>query len=230
VKRRLLRLNSERRRAFTLIELLVVIGIIAALLVAVVPAVNTLSKSSGRKATASLLLGVIEQARAQAIKDGRATYVVFAAQPVGSVTGVTDQKIIDRYFYHSAAIFEDDPDPTQPKVQLTPWKLFPAGISLRTEISFAAPPPPPVPINNANWSSGSFAFTPAGSQLQSFPYMEFDQTGMLVAPTPVDPAQPMRLRFFEGLVTGTFEKPTTQANKDEAISIADTTGRATYVP
>jgi prepilin-type N-terminal cleavage/methylation domain-containing protein len=71
VKSRLPDANPEWPRAFTLIELLVVIAIIAILLVAVVPAVNTLSKSSGRKATASLLLGTIEQARAQALKDGR---------------------------------------------------------------------------------------------------------------------------------------------------------------
>ncbi len=204
-------------------------AIITILLVAIVPAVNTLSKSSGRKATGSLLLGAIEQARAQAIKDGRATYVVFAAQPVGSTTGVADQKIIDRYFYHSVALFEDDADPTKAKVQLTPWKVFPTGISLRTEISFPAPTPPATSTNNASWTSASFAFSPAGSVPQAFPNMKFDETGALVSPTPVNPGS-MRLRFFEGLVNGTSEKPTTKANKDEIITIAPVTGRATYTP
>ena len=93
MKTQLPSVNSEARHAFTLLELLVVIAIVSILLVAIVPAINTISKSTGRKATVSLLLGVIEQARAQAIKDGRATYVVFAAQPVGSTTGVTDQNL-----------------------------------------------------------------------------------------------------------------------------------------
>ena len=69
--------HSAFLAAFTLLELLVVVGIISVLLVAVIPAVNSLSKSSGRKGAISNLLGAIEQARAQAIKDGRRTYVVF---------------------------------------------------------------------------------------------------------------------------------------------------------
>jgi hypothetical protein len=155
--------------------------------------------------------------------------VVFAAQPTDSTTDVSDQKIIDRYFYHSVAIFMEDADPTKPRLQLTAWKVFPTGISLRTEISFSAPAPPASSTNNASWTSDSFAFSPAGSQLRKFPYMKFDETGALVSPTPVNPGS-MLLRFFEGTVTGTFEKPTTKANKDEVINIAATTGRATYVP
>src|ERR1700693_2696656 len=69
--------NSSAHRGFTLLELLVVIGIISILLVAIVPAVNSLSKSSGRKAAVNNLLGAIEQARVQAIKDGQAAYLVF---------------------------------------------------------------------------------------------------------------------------------------------------------
>src|SRR4051812_15826426 len=69
---------------FTLLELLVVISIIAILLVAIAPAVNSLAKSSGRKATASLLLSAIEQARTQAIKDARPTYVAFPGVPADS--------------------------------------------------------------------------------------------------------------------------------------------------
>jgi prepilin-type N-terminal cleavage/methylation domain-containing protein len=220
---------QRRPNSFTLLELLVVIAIVSILLVAIVPAVNSLLKSGGRKATASLLLSGIEQARAQAIKDNRVTYIAFAAQPTDSTTAISDQKIIERYFYHSFAIFEDDPDPTKPKVQVTPWKIFPTGISLRTEISFSAPPAGSTSTCNAAWTSGSFAFTPAGASPQMFPYMKFDESGALISPTAVSPG-PMFLRFFEGYVNGTYEKPTTAKNKDEIISIAAVTGRATYVP
>jgi competence protein ComGC len=52
--------------AFTLLELLVVISL---LLVAVIPAVNSLSKSSGRKGAISNLTTVIEQARSLALSE-----------------------------------------------------------------------------------------------------------------------------------------------------------------
>src|SRR5690349_3780981 len=74
------------RNAFTLLEMLVVMGIIVLLLVALIPAVGPLSKSSGRKGAVNTVLGTIEQARAQAIKSGRPTYVVFPAQLPGSPT------------------------------------------------------------------------------------------------------------------------------------------------
>src|SRR3954471_1523199 len=78
--------------AFTLLELLVVIGILTILLVAIVPAVNSLSKSSGRKAAVSNLLGVLEQARALAVKDSHATYIVFPDQLPGSPTSEAKQR------------------------------------------------------------------------------------------------------------------------------------------
>ena len=67
-----------RQGAFTLVEMLVVIVIISILLVAVIPAVNSLSKSSGGKAAVSNFMNVVEQARTLAITSGNATYVVFA--------------------------------------------------------------------------------------------------------------------------------------------------------
>jgi len=85
--------TSHKSLSFTLIELLVVMGIISILLVAVIPVVNSLSKSSGRKTAVSNLLGAIEQAHSQAIKDGQATYVVFPTFTSGS------QATLDRYHY-----------------------------------------------------------------------------------------------------------------------------------
>src|SRR4051794_2310828 len=67
-------------RAFTLIELLVAMGIVSLLLVAVVPAVTSLSKAHGGKAAISNVMGLFEQARSLAVSSGNATYVVFADQ------------------------------------------------------------------------------------------------------------------------------------------------------
>src|SRR2546428_6902985 len=117
--------QRERSRAFTLLELLVVTGIIVLLLAALVPAVTSLSKSSGRKAAISNLLGGIEQARAQAIKSGQAAYVVFPTFTSGA------QSTLDRYNYRSYAVFEDDAANPGNVKQLTAWKSFPIGVALR---------------------------------------------------------------------------------------------------
>src|SRR2546421_515648 len=98
--------SRRDRRAFSLLELMAVIAILILVAAFISPAISSLSKSGGRKAVVGDLLGGIERARTQAIKDGRNTYVVFAAQPVGSASAITDKTILDRYFYHSFAIFQ----------------------------------------------------------------------------------------------------------------------------
>ena len=220
-------MKRSRSNGFTLLELLLVIGILTLLLGALIPAVTSLSKSSGRKAGVKLLVGILEQARATAIKDGRSTYVAFAAQPTSGTTSLTDQTLIDRYFYHAFAVFEDDPAGTA-KVQITSWKILPVGISLRTEISFDN-------ASNGAWGTTDFVFTPApsGSQTQQFPFIKFNANGEVVAP----PARAgststsaIPLRLFEGYVTDKIEKPTSKANMDETINLARLTGRAEYTP
>ena len=205
--------------AFTLVELLVVIGIISILLVAVIPAVTSLSKSSGRKAAVSNLLGAIEQARAQAIKDGQATYVVFPTFNAGAT-----QAILDRYNYKSYALFEDDPaNPTTPK-QLTAWKTLPTSVSLRSAIS--SPP----------WETAAFIFTPLNAtQTQTFPYLKFNASGEVESPpNPAPPNPPsVSIAIFEGYVNGGTEVITGKKDASgnplatESISVARLTGRAT---
>jgi len=207
----------RERFAFTLLELLLVVGIITVVAALVAPAFTSLSKSSARKATIGDLLGGIEQARPQAIEDGRASYVVFAAQPVGGASTISDKNILNRYFYHSFAIFEDDAaDPVNnPKSQLTPWKPFPVGVSLRSAISFTP------------WSSATFAFPPAGAP-QSFPYLKFNANGEVESPSL--PSGPVQLGIFEGFVTGTSETATNSANFTQTVTISPHTGRAEYIP
>src|SRR5262245_825164 len=57
----------QRFNGFTLLELLMVLCIIAIAFAALIPAVTSLEKSGGRRATLNSLLGGIEQARAEAI-------------------------------------------------------------------------------------------------------------------------------------------------------------------
>lgn len=204
-------LTSEKRSrhsAFTLLELLVVMGIIALLLVAVVPAVTSLSKSSGRKGAISNLLGAIEQGRAEAIKAGQPTYVVFPIFPGMSPA-------TDRYNYKSYAIFVDDPaNPAAPK-QLTNWKIFPTGVSMRSQIS--------------SWPTAPFTFTPLGSAPQAFPYLKFNANGEVESPDPT-PATSVTLTVFEGYMNGATEVKTSRVIVTESISIARLTGRAERTP
>src|SRR5205823_14874954 len=100
-------------------------GIIIIALAALVPAVTSLSKSGGRRAARNSLLGGIEQARAEAIKSGQATYVVFPTFTSGA------QSTLDRYNYRSYVIFEDDAANRGSVKQLTDWNAFRTGVALR---------------------------------------------------------------------------------------------------
>src|SRR5438132_9277983 len=111
---------------FTLLELLVVTGIIVLLLAAIMPAVNSLSKSNGRQAAIANLLGGIEQARAEAIKSGQATYVVFPTFGAG-----TGQGFLDRYNFRWFAVFAGDRLNPATLKQISGWKIVLRGWLLR---------------------------------------------------------------------------------------------------
>lgn len=203
---------------FTLLELLVVIGIISILLVAIVPAVNSLSKSSGRKAAVSNLLGAIEQARAQSIKDGQATYVVFPDQLPGS----PDVATIQRYSYRSYAIFEDDTVTPGAVKQLTPWRSLPTGVSVRSgSLNYLA-------------NTIDFPFTPLGTAATAkFPFLKFNSNGEVDPATtrnPTNTTGTIQFGVFEGYVdtTGTDRDTarSTTGPLTDSIAVTRLTGRA----
>jgi prepilin-type N-terminal cleavage/methylation domain-containing protein len=206
--------------AFTLLELLIVIGIISVLLVAVIPAVNSLSKSSGRKATISNLLGAFEQARTQAIKDGQPTYVVFPTFSSGA------QTTIDRYNYKSYAIFENDPANTSTPKQLTTWKLMPSGIALRSKGGSS--------LNSLTQASAlspapTFAFSPDLNAMPAFQCLKFNANGEVESP----PSNIISLAAFEGSVDTSGNEVITGPKDSggnplavESLNIAHLTGRA----
>jgi Tfp pilus assembly protein FimT len=187
---------------------MVVIGIIAVLLVAVLPAVTSVSKSGSRKAAMTTLLGLLEQARTRAITDGRTTYVAFATD-----LGTDDAAAKQRYSYRSYAIFQQDPDTPGTLTQLTEWKTVGSNVSLR-----ATGPGSLAALG----TSRTFRFAPLQTDLD-FPYVSFDQTGAVQAP-----ATAVWLGVFEGSVDGGNEIPTSTAA--EYVTVARFTGRANYTP
>ena len=114
--------KQRERFAFTLVELLVVIGIISLLLVAVIPAVTSLSKSSGSKSAVSGLMNSFEQARALALTSGSATYVVFA-----------DQTTPENYRCKAYIVFQEK---NFVPTAVTKWNFLPTGISFLPDTGF----------------------------------------------------------------------------------------------
>jgi len=207
--------------AFTLFELLIVMSIIAIALVALVPAVTSLSKAGGRRAARDSLLGGIEQARAEAIKSGQATYVVFPTFTSGT------QPTLDRYNYRSYAIFEDNAASPGNVKQLTDWKSFPTGVALRAAgiaaLSNLADPATLTP-------AVTFSFTPDTSATP-FRCVKFNSNGQVQTP-----AANVLLAIFEGYVNSGSEVAT--GPKDgtgnpyatEYLMVSQLTGRAEPAP
>ena len=207
-----------KKAAFTLLELLVVIGIISVLLVAAIPVVNSLGKSSGRKAAISSLVGAIEQARAEALRTREATYIVFPWFTSGGT-----QTTVERYSCRAYAIFVSDPaNPGQPK-QLTNWKTLPTGVSLR-QTSMAA-----LPLNSALSPAISITFSPEQSATPEFRCIQFNTQGAIESPT-----SDVTIVVFEGFVTSSGEVVTSSKDSSgnpaavETVKVSHLTGRASY--
>lgn len=209
--------KTRARDAFTILELLVVMTIISVLLVVLVPAVTSISKSNARKGALGTLSGVLEQARATAIRDGQATYVAFVDQLPNS----SDAAKTQQYCYRSFAIFEDDATTPGTVKQITPWKSFPTGVSIRSGT-----------LNNLANTPTKFPFTPTNSPGASFPFLKFNSNGEVDESTSRNPSTsttPIPLDIFEGTVTGGSDFDTNSAKLTDTIAVSKLTGRAQAV-
>ncbi len=188
-------------------ELLVVIGIISLLLVAVIPAVNSLSKSSGGKSAVSGLMNSLEQARALALSSGSATYVVFA-----------DQTTPENYRCKAYIVFQEK---NFIATAVTKWNFLPTGISFLPATGLLSPPTPAIAFD----CPGTIGATPA------LPYIKYDSNGMVAAPTVT---ANLFVNFFSGFVdqggTPTYtDKKQETAQRFDQIKVAPFTGNAQYV-
>lgn len=208
--------KQRERFAFTLFELLIVIGIISLLLITVLPAVNSLSKSGGRKGAISNLTIIIEQARSLALSDARNTYVAFT----GDVS-------LSEYTYRSYAVFEDDATGVAHAIQVTKWQKLPTGISFRAQNEKTGTGT--CLTSTSNNVTADFDFPPGAAKI-TCRYLGFDPTGSVIQPTST---APMRLVIFEGLVKSGSEIATAREGSQEPvrdeIQVGRYNGRAKYV-
>lgn len=215
------KLNPRRDPAFTLIEMLVVIGIISILLVAVIPAVNSLSKANGGKSAVSNFMNTVEQARALAINSGSATYVVFADETLTSTESATP----DRYRAKAYIIFKEDKNFVP--VAVSKWYFMPTGISF-----LAGADPATNGLMTAKDSAVKFTCPgTVGTAALSLPFIKFDSSGTVSLPT--DP-NIMFIKFFAGSVSpsgvATYtDSQQKSSGKLDQVSISRFTGRAKYV-
>lgn len=151
------------RHAFTLIELLVVIGIIAILMVLVVPAFTNLKGSGDITNAAENIAGVLAQARTYSIANNTYTWVGFYEEAAGSLTATNATPPYPGKGRLVLAIVaakdgtngcEDPASTTSTRIPLTANKIAQVGKIVKIEgihmTDVGAPAPGATPIVNPN--------------------------------------------------------------------------------
>ena len=135
---RLSNLSANAPRAFTLLELLVVMGILALLLVALIPAVTSLSKSNNLNTGGRLMANLLTGARSEAINQRRLVQIRVVTKWINS-SGTEDTSASYRKFSIWRLPQPDDTqqssDPNDPYVQISKWETLPSGITFETDTS-----------------------------------------------------------------------------------------------
>lgn len=233
---------------FTLTELLVVIAIVSVLVGLLTLGVRGISSGISRRSAIGTLMGVFDQARAVAVSDGRATYVVFVSAPSGAAPSGTDG-VATAMWGRAYAVFEDPAltDATtasnfQPQ-QRSNWLYLPTGIAFKS----AQNGTPASLTDSAPATSDVTKFkVPAtgGPVTISLPYVKFDSVGQIVdhnntPPQVLDPSSTLlRVLLFEGVASSTGVETTTRRNAGtsganakyglDEILLKPMTGRAKY--
>ena len=173
-------LPSSRKRghAFSLVELLAVVGIMAILSVAAVPVMRGLGGSQSSRATASILVSALEQARTAAILSGTNAYLALPdaqTTTMNATNRLRTYAILRNTVDQDANGFDDfqtnTPAPTPPAppgwILLSKWERLPGDLlfssnRLTSLTNRITPTGVPFPGNATASSMPAIGFAPSG--------------------------------------------------------------------
>lgn len=121
---------------FTLVELLAVAGLIVLMLSLLIPAVNSLTTTAGRRGAIDQLLGMFDQSRVVALQTSSKVFVGFA----DSTFPEPDMRYRSYIVFRPRLESDDPPEGTagvSPYVYLTKWEKLPTGVSFKSGIEFS---------------------------------------------------------------------------------------------
>jgi prepilin-type N-terminal cleavage/methylation domain-containing protein len=207
--------RGGRCRGFTLIEIIAVLAVLAIVFAVSLPAVTSLSKSSSRRAAATLVLSTLDQARAMALSRNGTYYLALA-------DGNKDWP--ENYRCRAFAIYEEVFNPAntaKPYQQLpvTGWTQLPAGVAFQ--------PAADTVFQSAMDANVTFYCQSAGKEMNT-PYFKFNSLGAVEVPTDATKA---RLRIFEGFFDAAGQPVATNraTAAEEVLLVSLVTGRARRV-
>jgi prepilin-type N-terminal cleavage/methylation domain-containing protein len=172
-----------RAQAFSLVELLAVVGIIAILSVAAVPVMRGLGGSQSSRATASILVSALEQARTAAILSGTNAYL---ALPDAQTTTMSSTNRLRTYAVIRQTVDQDEPgqplygyDDFQTNVVAPGWVLLSKWERLPGDLLFSSNRLTAL-TNRITPTNAPF---PGGSNASAMPAIGFTPGGALVDPS-----------------------------------------------
>jgi len=156
--------------AFSLVELLAVVGIVAILSVAAVPVMRGLGGSQSSRATASILVSALEQARTAAILSGTNAYLVL---PDANFPATNYRFVSYAVLRPPVDLDADDRDDFQTNVSLPNWVLLSKWERLPGDLLFSSdrltsltnritPTGVPFPGNASASALPAIGFAPSG--------------------------------------------------------------------
>ena len=227
-------------------------AIVSLLIGLLVISVRGLNGGTSRRAAVGTLMGIFDQARAVAVTDGRATYVVFVSTTRSQ--GDASTAVYPAMWGRAYALFEDPALQDSTKAsdfvpqQRSSWFYLPTGVAFKCAGNGDDSAPSVtamLPADNTPTADPTTFNVPkvsGGTVALSLPYVKFDATGQIIdfqgnLLTPTTP--PVHVLLFEGVVNNvgieTFTHQSAingtsgQKYALDEIVLKPITGRAKYV-